>query len=69
MRMRTAGLPFRAPLRHAGVQTAASANGLPCCVIRDAGRTQVEPGSLTVLAVGPALASEVDSVTGGLKLL
>ncbi|KAI0428991.1 PTH2-domain-containing protein [Xylaria sp. FL1042] len=38
-------------------------------VIQDAGRTQIDPGSLTVLGVGPAPKSLVDQITGGLKLL
>ena len=41
---------------------------LVAVVIRDAGHTQVAPGSATVLAIhGPVAA--VDAVTGGLKLL
>ena len=32
------------------------------------GRTQIAPGSHTVLAVGPAPGSMVDKVTGNLKL-
>ncbi|XP_058059726.1 probable peptidyl-tRNA hydrolase 2 [Anopheles bellator] len=47
----------------------ARANNLNCCLIRDAGRTQIEPNSKTVLAVGPAPNAAVDSVTGHLKLL
>lgn len=43
--------------------------GVTAEVIQDAGRTQIEPGSLTVLGVGPAPKSVVDRVTGGLKLL
>ncbi|KAI1471896.1 PTH2-domain-containing protein [Daldinia caldariorum] len=43
--------------------------GLTAEVIQDAGRTQIDPGSLTVLGVGPAPKSLVDSVTGSLKLL
>lgn len=43
--------------------------GITAEVIQDAGRTQIEPGSLTVLGVGPAPKSVVDRVTGGLKLL
>lgn len=39
------------------------------CLIRDAGRTQIEPNSKTVLAIGPAPAHEVDQITGHLKLL
>ncbi|KAG5920787.1 hypothetical protein E4U42_006068 [Claviceps africana] len=38
-------------------------------VIQDAGRTQIDPGSLTVLGVGPGPKSLVDQVTGHLKLL
>ncbi|KPA83704.1 hypothetical protein ABB37_01958 [Leptomonas pyrrhocoris] len=42
---------------------------LPFCVIRDAGRTQIAPGSKTVVAVGPGPKSLIDEVTGQLKLL
>lgn len=37
-------------------------------VIADAGRTQIAPGSLTVLAIGPDYSEIIDSVTGRLKL-
>ncbi|TQW00007.1 hypothetical protein V2A60_005420 [Cordyceps javanica] len=43
--------------------------GLTAEVIKDAGRTQIEAGSMTVLGVGPAPRSLVDEVTGHLKLL
>lgn len=43
--------------------------GVTAEVIADAGRTQIESGSLTVLGVGPAPKSLVDKVTGELKLL
>jgi PTH2 family peptidyl-tRNA hydrolase len=43
--------------------------GITAEVIADAGRTQIEAGSLTVLGVGPAPKSLVDKVTGHLKLL
>ncbi|XP_063216173.1 peptidyl-tRNA hydrolase 2, mitochondrial-like [Bacillus rossius redtenbacheri] len=43
--------------------------GLTACTIRDAGRTQVESGSLTVLGIGPGEISAIDQVTGHLKLL
>ena len=43
--------------------------GITAEVIADAGRTQIEAGSLTVLGVGPAPKSIVDKVTGHLKLL
>lgn len=43
--------------------------GITAEVIQDAGRTQIDPGSLTVLGVGPAPKSVVNQVTGDLKLL
>ncbi|KAB5585338.1 peptidyl-tRNA hydrolase PTH2-domain-containing protein [Coniochaeta sp. 2T2.1] len=43
--------------------------GVTAEVIADAGRTQIESGSLTVLGVGPAPKSVVDGITGHLKLL
>ncbi|XP_064619956.1 peptidyl-tRNA hydrolase 2, mitochondrial-like [Lineus longissimus] len=46
----------------------ARALGLTAAVIQDAGRTQIAPGSKTVLGVGPGPASLVDQVTGQLKL-
>ncbi|KAG8345887.1 hypothetical protein TRVL_03283 [Trypanosoma vivax] len=48
---------------------AARREGLPHMIVRDAGRTQIAPGSKTVLAVGPAPGSLVDRVTGRFKLL
>lgn len=47
----------------------ARAMGLTAEYIQDAGRTQIEAGSVTVLGVGPAPKSLVDAVTGHLKLL
>lgn len=44
-------------------------NGLPCSLIRDAGHTQIDPSTVTCLGVGPAIDSEVDKLTGHLKLL
>lgn len=43
--------------------------GITAEVVADAGRTQIEAGSLTVLGVGPAPKSMIDKVTGHLKLL
>lgn len=37
--------------------------------IRDAGHTEVDPGTVTVLGLGPARAEELDVVTGKLKLI
>ncbi|CAI2381157.1 unnamed protein product [Moneuplotes crassus] len=37
--------------------------------VQDAGRTEVEPNTKTVLALGPDLNSNIDPITGSLKLL
>ncbi|NXY73470.1 PTH2 hydrolase, partial [Glareola pratincola] len=42
--------------------------GLTVSLIRDAGRTQIAPGSQTVLGIGPGPADVVDKVSGHLKL-
>jgi len=47
---------------------AAKRAGLPNAVVRDAGRTQLESGTVTALAVGPAEDDAVDRVTGDLAL-
>lgn len=46
----------------------ARAKGLVAECIRDAGRTQLEAGTRTVAAIGPASANAIDSITGHLKL-
>lgn len=43
--------------------------GLPSELICDAGRTVVEPGTATCLGLGPAAESDLDKVTGALKLV
>uniref|UniRef100_A0A1A7YCZ2 Peptidyl-tRNA hydrolase 2, mitochondrial n=1 Tax=Iconisemion striatum TaxID=60296 RepID=A0A1A7YCZ2_9TELE len=42
--------------------------GLTVSLIQDAGRTQIAPGSRTVLGIGPGPAHLIDRVTGHLKL-
>lgn len=46
----------------------ADLDGLAHALVRDAGHTQLEPGTTTALAVGPAGETAVDGVTGELPL-
>ncbi|KAH3756765.1 peptidyl-tRNA hydrolase [Pelomyxa schiedti] len=51
------------------LQTAAIKAKLLTYVVRDAGRTQVDPLSRTVLSIGPAPSSLLDPITKHLKLI
>ncbi|KAL0245561.1 peptidyl-tRNA hydrolase [Cryptococcus tetragattii IND107] len=50
---------------------AAQARSVNLCArtIRDAGRTQVAPGSKTIVGIGPGPAKLINTITGKLKLL
>jgi len=47
----------------------AKKNKLKFALIKDAGKTQIEEGSITCLAIGPDEDCLIDKVTSGLKLL
>ena len=43
--------------------------GLPTVLISDKGLTQLEPGTITSVGIGPAPSKKIDEITGKLKLL
>ncbi|NPA22636.1 MAG: peptidyl-tRNA hydrolase [Candidatus Micrarchaeota archaeon] len=47
----------------------AKKQGLNPVLIRDAGHTQLEPGTITALGIGPYPDEVLDNITGHLKLL
>ncbi|MDI6655463.1 MAG: peptidyl-tRNA hydrolase Pth2 [Candidatus Hydrothermarchaeota archaeon] len=53
---------------HGLYETAKKAR-LPCCLVQDAGLTELEPGTITALGIGPAPNEMIDRITGSLKLL
>jgi peptidyl-tRNA hydrolase len=51
------------------LQAQAEGQGIPSQLIEDAGRTVIPEGTITCLGIGPASESELDELTGELKLL
>ena len=47
----------------------AGALGITTSLIKDAGKTEIEPGTITCLGIGPGPTPEIDKVTGDLSLM
>lgn len=47
----------------------ADRNNIPASLIKDAGHTEVEPGTITAVGIGPAEKSKINGITGELKLI
>jgi PTH2 family peptidyl-tRNA hydrolase len=53
----------------AELETQAKKSGLPCALIVDIGLTEVPPGTVTCVGIGPAPIEKIDKITGALRLL
>lgn len=42
---------------------------IPCALIKDAGMTEIAPGTTTALGIGPAPETKIDIITGKLAVL
>jgi len=51
------------------LQKEAKASNLPSALVTDRGLTEIPPGTITCLGIGPAPSSIIDKITGELPLL
>ncbi|NLA30255.1 MAG: peptidyl-tRNA hydrolase [Methanomicrobiales archaeon] len=51
------------------LKTIAEQAGIPASIIQDAGMTEIPPGTVTALGLGPARTEDLDRITGDLSLL
>ena len=51
------------------LKTIADARGVAAALIQDAGLTEIPPGTITALGLGPARTEELDRITSDLPLL
>jgi PTH2 family peptidyl-tRNA hydrolase len=51
------------------IRMLAEACGIPAALIQDAGMTELPPGTITALGLGPARSEEMDRITSSLPLL
>tara|TARA_B110000014_G_C20093888_1_gene573091 strand:- start:1365 stop:1727 length:363 start_codon:yes stop_codon:yes gene_type:complete len=51
------------------LQNSAKKKGIFCYLVQDKGLTQIDEGTTTCLAIGPANSLEIDEITSELKLL
>ena len=51
------------------LKSIAEAAGIATALVQDAGMTEIPPGTVTALGLGPAKAEDMDRITGSLTLL
>lgn len=49
------------------LKTLADQNAISTSLIKDAGHTEIQPGTITALGIGPAEEEKIDQITGSLE--